>query len=109
MFEAFGQVQSCKLAPDQITGKHRGYGFIEYATQQPANDAIVAMNLFDLGGQYLRVGRVRVSGFSFLFLWKIVFWKFNPLSGSPTKWSNILKQFIGKLPTNCLSVFDHFV
>ena len=26
-----------------------------------------------------------------------------------TKWSNTLKQFVGKLPTNCLSVFDHFV
>ena len=34
---------------------------------------------------------------------------FNLLSASPTKWSNILKQFVGNLPTNCLSVFDHFV
>ena len=34
---------------------------------------------------------------------------FNPLSANPTKWSNKLKQFVGKLPTNCLSVFDHFV
>ena len=25
------------------------------------------------------------------------------------KWSNTLKQFVGKFPTNCLSVFDHFV
>ena len=33
----------------------------------------------------------------------------NPLSASPTKWSNTLKQFVGKLPTNCLSVFGHFV
>ena len=33
----------------------------------------------------------------------------NPLSTNPTKWSNTLKQFVGKLPTNCLSVFDHFV
>ena len=33
----------------------------------------------------------------------------NPLSASPTKWSNTLKQFVGNLPTNCLSVFDHFV
>ena len=33
----------------------------------------------------------------------------NPLSGNLTKWSNTLKQFVGKLPTNCLSVFDHFV
>ena len=35
--------------------------------------------------------------------------KVNPLSASFSKWSNTLKQFIGKLLTNCLSVFDHFV
>ena len=33
----------------------------------------------------------------------------NPLSPNFTKWSNTLKQFIAKLPTNCLSVFGHFV
>ena len=33
----------------------------------------------------------------------------NALSANFTKWSNTLKQFFGKLPTNCLSVFDHFV
>ena len=33
----------------------------------------------------------------------------NPLSANPTKWSNTLKQLVGKLATNCLSVFDHFV
>ena len=32
----------------------------------------------------------------------------NPLSAKFIKWSNTLKQFVGKLPTNCLSVFDHF-
>ena len=32
----------------------------------------------------------------------------NPLSANPTKWANTLKQFVGNLPTNCLSVFDHF-
>ena len=32
-----------------------------------------------------------------------------PLSASPRKWPNTLKQFFGKLPTNCLSVFGHFV
>ena len=34
---------------------------------------------------------------------------FNPLSANITKSSTTLKQFVGKLPTNCLSVFDHFV
>ena len=33
----------------------------------------------------------------------------NPLSANPPEWSSIRKQFVGKLPTNCLSVFDHFV
>ena len=33
----------------------------------------------------------------------------NPLSANPEKWSNTLKQFVGNLPTNCLSVFDHFM
>ena len=33
----------------------------------------------------------------------------NPLSANPPKRSNTLKQFFAKLPTNCLSVFDHFV
>ena len=34
---------------------------------------------------------------------------FNPLSANPTKWLNTLKQFVGKLPSNCFSVFDHFL
>ena len=34
---------------------------------------------------------------------------FNPLSVNPTQWSNTFKQFVGKLTTDCLSVFDHFV
>ena len=32
-----------------------------------------------------------------------------PLIANPTKWSNTLKQFFGKLPTSCLNLFDHFV
>ena len=33
---------------------------------------------------------------------------FNPLSANFTKWSNTLKQFVGNLPPNCLSVFESF-
>ena len=36
-------------------------------------------------------------------------WRINPISANPTKWSKTLKQFVGNLPTNCLSVFDRFV
>ena len=33
----------------------------------------------------------------------------NPLSTNPIKWSNTLKQFVSILPTNCLSVSEHFL
>ncbi|KAI4458272.1 poly(u)-binding-splicing factor puf60-b-related [Holotrichia oblita] len=57
VFEAFGPIIYCKLAQGSSAHKHKGYGFIEYETAQAANEAIASMNLFDLGGQYLRVGR----------------------------------------------------
>ncbi|XP_071947671.1 poly(U)-binding-splicing factor PUF60-like isoform X2 [Antedon mediterranea] len=58
VFEAFGKIKACALPCDPATpGKHKGYGFIEYDKVQSAGDAINSMNLFDLGGQYLRVGR----------------------------------------------------
>lgn len=58
VFEAFGKILSCKLQPDPAKpGKHKSYGFIEYETPQATQDAVASMNLFDLGGQYLRVGK----------------------------------------------------
>ena len=44
---------------------------------------------------------VAETTFNILFL--------NLLSVNHTEWSNTLKQFVGKLPTNHLSEFDHFV
>ena len=47
---------------------------------------------------------VRSSIMKFLFYIII-----KPLSANFTKWSYTLKQFARNLPTNCLSVFDHFM
>jgi len=57
VFSAFGPIKSCELASAGVPGRHKGYGYIEYDTLQSAQEAISSMNLFDLGGQYLRVGR----------------------------------------------------
>ncbi|XP_076043066.1 poly(U)-binding-splicing factor hfp isoform X4 [Oratosquilla oratoria] len=57
VFEAFGKIKHCLLTPGTTPGKHKGYGFIEYDNSQSAQEAIASMNLFDLGGQYLRVGK----------------------------------------------------
>ncbi|XP_042239782.1 poly(U)-binding-splicing factor PUF60-like isoform X3 [Homarus americanus] len=57
VFEAFGKIKQCMLTPGTTPGKHKGYGFIEYENSTSAQEAIASMNLFDLGGQYLRVGK----------------------------------------------------
>ena len=44
-----------------------------------------------------------------IVLYSTFYNSFNPFSANFTKWSNTLKQFVGNLATNCLSVFDHFV
>ena len=39
----------------------------------------------------------------------VTFFLLTYLCANITKWSNTLQQFVSKLPTNCLSVFDHSV
>ncbi|MFH4981244.1 hypothetical protein AB6A40_007953 [Gnathostoma spinigerum] len=60
VFEAFGEVTKCQLAratgPNAGSG-HRGFGYIEFSNATSAAEAIAGMNMFDLGGQYLRVGK----------------------------------------------------
>jgi len=57
VFSAFGVIKFCELASAGVPGRHKGYGYIEYETALSTHEAISSMNLFDLGGQYLRVGR----------------------------------------------------
>lgn len=57
VFEAFGHVRSVQLSPDINPTKHRGWGYVEYTNQRSCEEAIKSMNLFDLGGQFIRVGR----------------------------------------------------
>ena len=44
-----------------------------------------------------------------LEIYCMLYEKVNHLSANPAEWSNTLKQFVGKLPTNWLRVFDDFV
>ena len=37
------------------------------------------------------------------------YFRFKPLNANPIKWLNTFEQLVGKLPMNCLSVFDNFV
>ncbi|KAF1770321.1 hypothetical protein GCK72_002139 [Caenorhabditis remanei] len=57
VFEAFGQIIKCQLARTPTGRGHRGFGYIEFNNVNSQNEAIAGMNMFDLGGQYLRVGK----------------------------------------------------
>ncbi|KAH8860199.1 Poly(U)-binding-splicing factor PUF60 [Schistosoma japonicum] len=58
VFEAFGKVNSCSLYPDpKCPGRHRGFGYIDFESEEAAIAAVSSMNCFDLAGQQLRVGR----------------------------------------------------
>lgn len=57
VFQVFGPIKKCILMPNPETGKHRGYGFIEFDTEQQAEEAIRQMDQFELAGRKLKVGK----------------------------------------------------
>lgn len=61
VFEAFGTVVAVELIPNPETGKHKGYGFVEFANEKSAEDAIANMDGFELCGRQLKVGRAQYS------------------------------------------------
>ncbi len=44
LFAKSGDVESVKMITDQITGKPKGFGFVEMATEEDAKKAITALN-----------------------------------------------------------------
>lgn len=57
MFEAFGRVISCSLVRDVGDPEnHIGYGFVEFESPESMEEAIKAMDNYDLGGKSIRVG-----------------------------------------------------
>ena len=65
LFAPHGSVESAKLATDRDTGRSRGFGFIEMASDSEAEAAIVALNGSQVGGRSLIVNEARpkASGF----------------------------------------------
>jgi len=56
VFEAFGRVVSCSLVRDVSDPEtHCGYGYIEFENPESMEEAVKAMDQYDLGGKMLRV------------------------------------------------------
>ncbi len=58
-FAAFGTVKSVELITDRVTGRTRGFGFIEMASEAEAQAAIDSLNGTDYEGQPMKVNEAR--------------------------------------------------
>jgi RNA recognition motif-containing protein len=58
-FEAFGQVESVNIITDKLTGRPRGFGFVEMPSQAEAQAAIAGLSGTDLKGRDLTVNEAR--------------------------------------------------
>lgn len=58
-FEAYGTVTSAKIIKDRFTGEHRGFGFVEMASDEEGRRACQELNGKDLEGRPLRVDESR--------------------------------------------------
>lgn len=59
LFEAYGPVSSAKVIIDNMTGKSRGFGFVEIDSDENADRAIAEMNGKDVDGMKLIVNEAR--------------------------------------------------
>ena len=55
MFGEHGEVQSAKVIMDRMSGRSRGFGFVEMSTPEEASAAIEALNGTESGGRTLKV------------------------------------------------------
>lgn len=59
MFGAHGTVVSAQVITDRDSGKSKGFGFVEMATEQEAQAAIAALNGKSFGGRNMTVNEAR--------------------------------------------------
>ena len=58
-FTEHGEVTSARIITDRMTGRSRGFGFVEMADNSEAEAAIQALNGKDFGGRQLTVNEAR--------------------------------------------------
>ena len=58
-FASFGTVERAKVVVDRVSGRSRGFGFVEMANSEQAKAAIEALNGSELDGRTLVVNEAR--------------------------------------------------
>uniref|UniRef100_A0A1A9UD25 RRM domain-containing protein n=1 Tax=Glossina austeni TaxID=7395 RepID=A0A1A9UD25_GLOAU len=55
LFVSFGEVESCKLIRDKVTGQSLGYGFVNYVKREDAEKTISSLNGLRLQNKAIKV------------------------------------------------------
>ena len=58
-FAAHGTVESARVITDRMTGRSRGFGFVEMSSPEEAEEAIQKLNGTDLEGRSLTVNEAK--------------------------------------------------
>jgi RNA recognition motif-containing protein len=61
-FARIGAVESASVVTDRDTGRSRGFGFVEMATTEEANDAVARLNGTELDGRRIKVELAKPGG-----------------------------------------------
>ncbi|GFS93867.1 ELAV-like protein 4 [Trichonephila clavipes] len=61
LFSSIGEVESCKLIRDKVTGQSLGYGFVNYVRPEDAEKAINTLNGLRLQNKTIKVSYARPS------------------------------------------------
>jgi RNA recognition motif-containing protein len=61
-FAATGTVDSASVVTDRDTGRSRGFGFVEMATPEEAEQAISRLNGTNLDGRTIQVEKAKAPG-----------------------------------------------
>ncbi len=59
LFEAFGQVKSCRIIKDKFSGDPKGFGFVDMDNQDEAQNAIKQLDGTEFEGNRLKVNEAR--------------------------------------------------
>lgn len=59
LFAQHGSVQSAQVIQDRMTGRSKGFGFVEMASDEEAQAAIAALNGKDYSGRALTVNEAK--------------------------------------------------
>nr|AVK72355.1 ELAV1 protein [Meara stichopi] len=61
LFQSIGEVESCKLIRDKLTGASMGYAFVLYKNDDDADKAIKTLNGLHLQNKIIKVSKARPS------------------------------------------------